>query len=99
VREAAQLRAALDNGLASSASSTSCWRRPQVALPHLGEGASIIATGSTAAPMDVAKKDNPGGDPGGMAYLYSDLYSKRLIAEYGGYLIVLRLPHLKSPDC
>jgi hypothetical protein len=66
----------------SSASSTSCWRRPQVALPHLGEGASIIATGSTAALMDVAKKDEPGGDPGGMAYLYS----KRLIAEYGGYL-------------
>jgi SDR family mycofactocin-dependent oxidoreductase len=50
----------------------------QVALPHLGEGSSIIATASTAALMDVAKKDNPGSDPGGMAYLYS----KRLIAEY-----------------
>jgi SDR family mycofactocin-dependent oxidoreductase len=50
----------------------------QVALPHLGEGASIVATASTAALMDVAKKDNPGADPGGMAYLYS----KRLIAEY-----------------
>jgi SDR family mycofactocin-dependent oxidoreductase len=50
----------------------------QVALPHLHEGASIIATASTAALMDVAKKDNPGNDPGGMAYLYS----KRLISEY-----------------
>jgi NAD(P)-dependent dehydrogenase (short-subunit alcohol dehydrogenase family) len=50
----------------------------QVALPHLREGASIIATASTAALMDVAKKDNPGADPGGMAYLYS----KRQIAEY-----------------
>jgi SDR family mycofactocin-dependent oxidoreductase len=50
----------------------------QVALPHLGEGASIIATASTAALMDVAKKDNPGNDPGGMAYLSS----KRLITEY-----------------
>jgi SDR family mycofactocin-dependent oxidoreductase len=50
----------------------------QVALPHLGDGASIIATASTAALMDVAKKDNPGNDPGGMAYLHS----KRLISEY-----------------
>lgn len=50
----------------------------QVALPHLGQGASIIATASTAALMDVAKNDNPGADPGGIAYLYS----KRLISEY-----------------
>ncbi len=50
----------------------------QVALPHLGEGASIIATGSTAALMDTAKKDNPGSDPGGMAYIHS----KRGIAHY-----------------
>jgi NAD(P)-dependent dehydrogenase (short-subunit alcohol dehydrogenase family) len=32
----------------------------QVALPHLKEGASIIATGSTAALMDAHQKDNPG---------------------------------------
>ena len=31
-----------------------------VALPHLNVGASIIATGSTAALMDVSKNDNPG---------------------------------------
>jgi SDR family mycofactocin-dependent oxidoreductase len=50
----------------------------QVALPHLGEGASIVATGSTAALMDVAKNDNPGADPGGSAYLHS----KRLLSQY-----------------
>ena len=50
----------------------------QVALPHLGEGASIIATGSTAALMDVAKVDNPGTDLGGVAYLTS----KRALSGY-----------------
>ncbi|MBY0286441.1 MAG: mycofactocin-coupled SDR family oxidoreductase [Mycobacteriaceae bacterium] len=49
-----------------------------VALPHLREGASIIATGSTAALMDVSKNDNPGADPGGAAYLHS----KRLLSQY-----------------
>jgi SDR family mycofactocin-dependent oxidoreductase len=43
----------------------------QVALLHLKEGGSIIATGSTAALMDTSKKDNPGADPGGMAYVHS----------------------------
>jgi SDR family mycofactocin-dependent oxidoreductase len=50
----------------------------QVALPHLGEGASIVATGSTAALIDVSKNDNPGADPGGAAYLHS----KRLLSQY-----------------
>jgi len=50
----------------------------QVALPHLGEGASIIATSSAAALMDASKKANPGADPGGMAYMTS----KRLMAQY-----------------
>jgi NAD(P)-dependent dehydrogenase (short-subunit alcohol dehydrogenase family) len=50
----------------------------QVALPHLREGASIIATGSTAALMDTSKKDNPGSDPGGMAYVHS----KRALSSY-----------------
>jgi NAD(P)-dependent dehydrogenase (short-subunit alcohol dehydrogenase family) len=50
----------------------------QVALPHLTEGASIIATGSTAALMDTSKKDNPGNDPGGMAYVHS----KRALSSY-----------------
>jgi SDR family mycofactocin-dependent oxidoreductase len=49
-----------------------------VALPHLVEGASIVATGSTAALMDVSKNDNPGTDPGGSAYLHS----KRLLSQY-----------------
>jgi SDR family mycofactocin-dependent oxidoreductase len=49
-----------------------------VALPHLGEGASIVATGSTAALMDTSKKDNPGADPGGMAYVHS----KRALSNY-----------------
>jgi SDR family mycofactocin-dependent oxidoreductase len=50
----------------------------QVALPHLRAGASIIATGSTAALMDTSKKDNPGNDPGGMAYVHS----KRALSSY-----------------
>ncbi|MDD7812981.1 mycofactocin-coupled SDR family oxidoreductase [Mycobacterium sp. CSUR Q5927] len=50
----------------------------QVALPHLGEGASIIATSSAAALMDAHQKANPGNDPGGMAYMTS----KRLMAQY-----------------
>jgi SDR family mycofactocin-dependent oxidoreductase len=49
-----------------------------VALPHLQEGASIIATGSTAALMDTSKKDNPGNDPGGMAYVHS----KRALSNF-----------------
>jgi len=50
----------------------------QVALPHLGEGGSIIEKSSTAALMDVGKNDNPGTDPGGSAYLHS----KRLLSQY-----------------
>jgi SDR family mycofactocin-dependent oxidoreductase len=50
----------------------------QVALPHLKEGASIIATASAAALMDAHQKPNPGADPGGMAYMSS----KRLLAQY-----------------
>jgi SDR family mycofactocin-dependent oxidoreductase len=100
VREASQLRAALDNGLkefgkvdivVAQAGIAGMKGQPplqawidvintnligtinaiQVALPHLTEGASIIATGSTAALMDTSKKDNPGNDPGGMAYVHS----------------------------
>ncbi len=107
VREPAQLREALQNGLSefgkldivvAQAGIAGMMGNPplqawcdvwntnligtinaiQVALPHLREGASIVATASTAALMDVAKNDNPGADPGGMAYLYS----KRLISEY-----------------
>jgi SDR family mycofactocin-dependent oxidoreductase len=107
VRDAAQLRAALDEGIAelgkldivvAQAGVAGMKGEPQidawcdvintnlvgtinaiqVALPHLGEGASIIATGSTAALMDVAKVDNPGTDLGGVAYLTS----KRALSGY-----------------
>ncbi|HEU4360536.1 MAG TPA: mycofactocin-coupled SDR family oxidoreductase [Mycobacterium sp.] len=107
VREAAQLRAAVQNGLAEFGKldivvaqagiagmkgdpPLQAWtdvintnligtiNAIQVALPHLGEGASIIATGSTAALMDASKKDNPGADPGGMAYMTA----KRLLSQY-----------------
>ncbi len=50
----------------------------QAALPYLHEGASIIATGSTAALMDVSKVDQPGKDPGGVAYMVA----KRLLSQY-----------------
>ena len=107
VREVAQLRAALDNGLSEFGQldivvaqagvagmkgtpplQASCdvintnligtINAIQVALPHLREGASIIATGSTAALMETSQKDNPGNDPGGMAYVHS----KRALANY-----------------
>ncbi len=107
VREAAQLRTALDDGLAefgkldivvAQAGVAGMKGRPplqawcdvintnligtinaiQVALPHLRAGGSIIATGSTAALMDTSKKDVPGNDPGGMAYVHS----KRALAHY-----------------
>jgi len=50
----------------------------QVALPHLKEGAAIVATASAAALMDAHNKPNPGGDPGGMAYMTS----KRMISQF-----------------
>jgi NAD(P)-dependent dehydrogenase (short-subunit alcohol dehydrogenase family) len=107
VREAAQLRTALDSGLAEfgkldvvvaqagvagmkGAPPLQAWcdvintnligtiNAIQVALPQLRQGASIIATGSTAALMDTSKKDNPGKDPGGMAYVHS----KRALSNY-----------------
>jgi SDR family mycofactocin-dependent oxidoreductase len=49
-----------------------------VSLPHLDEGASIIATGSTAALMVVGNIDNPGADPGGFAYMRA----KILLSNY-----------------
>ncbi|PXW24608.1 mycofactocin-coupled SDR family oxidoreductase [Nocardia sp. 348MFTsu5.1] len=49
-----------------------------LALPYLKEGASIIATGSTAALMDTSKVDEPGKDPGGTAYVYS----KRALTDF-----------------
>ena len=111
VRDAAQLKAALEAGLAelgkldivvAQAGVAAMKGQPpmqawtdgintnligtinaiQVALPHLKEGASIIATSSAAALMDAHNKPNPGADPGGMGYMVS----KRMIAEYVHYL-------------
>ncbi|KOU56992.1 3-ketoacyl-ACP reductase [Streptomyces sp. MMG1533] len=50
----------------------------QVCLPHLREGASVIATGSTAALMDHGVVQNPGSDPGGSGYVFA----KRALSEY-----------------
>jgi SDR family mycofactocin-dependent oxidoreductase len=69
----------------------------QAALPHLGEGASIIATGSTAALMDVAKVDNPGTDPGGIAYVVSkralSMYVHELATHFAGRKIRANVIH------
>lgn len=54
----------------------------QAALPHLEEGASIIATGSVAALMDINKVDQPGKDPGGIAYVVA----KRGLSQYVHHL-------------
>ena len=50
----------------------------QAALPYLGKGASIIATGSTASMIDTSKVDVPGKDLGGAAYVFS----KRALSHY-----------------
>ncbi|KUH96964.1 3-ketoacyl-ACP reductase [Mycolicibacterium acapulense] len=107
VREAAQLKAALEEGIAqlggldivvAQAGVAGMKGQPplqawidvintnligtinaiQVSLLHLKEGASIIATGSTAALMDTHQKNDPGNDPGGMAYVHS----KRALSAY-----------------
>jgi SDR family mycofactocin-dependent oxidoreductase len=111
VREAGQLKVALENGIAelgkldivvAQAGVAAMKGQPpmqawtdgintnligtinaiQVALPHLREGATIIATASAAALMDAHNKPNPGADPGGMGYMVS----KRMISEYVHYL-------------
>ncbi|MFI0355025.1 mycofactocin-coupled SDR family oxidoreductase [Actinomadura sp. 9N407] len=107
VREPAQLRAALERGIAelgglhvvvAQAGVAGMKGEPPMqawadvididligtvntihaALPHLSEGASVIATGSTAAMMDTSKVDKPGADPGGMAYVHA----KRALSAY-----------------
>lgn len=107
VREASQLKAALEDGIAqlggldivvAQAGVAGMKGQPplqawidvintnligtinaiQVSLLHLKEGASIIATGSTAALMDTHQKNDPGNDPGGMAYVHS----KRALSAY-----------------
>jgi SDR family mycofactocin-dependent oxidoreductase len=48
------------------------------ALPHLPDGASIIATGSAAAFMTGGQVASPGEDPGGAGYSYA----KRALSEF-----------------
>ena len=48
------------------------------ALPHLSAGASIVATGSTAAYMNALPMMAVGTDPGGVAYMSA----KRLLSSY-----------------
>jgi SDR family mycofactocin-dependent oxidoreductase len=48
------------------------------ALPHLGEGASVIATGSTAAYVNALPMQQVGTDPGGMGYMVA----KRMLSQY-----------------
>jgi NAD(P)-dependent dehydrogenase (short-subunit alcohol dehydrogenase family) len=60
----------------------------QVSLPHLTEGASIVATGSAAALMNHAIVESPGADPGGTGYAFA----KRVIAEYVHELAVNLAP-------
>ncbi|MFG2940481.1 mycofactocin-coupled SDR family oxidoreductase [Streptomyces sp. NPDC048282] len=50
----------------------------QICLPHLREGASVIATGSTAALMDHGIVQTPGSNPGGAGYAFA----KRALSEY-----------------
>ncbi|MCT9083290.1 mycofactocin-coupled SDR family oxidoreductase [Streptomyces fulvoviolaceus] len=50
----------------------------QISLPHLREGASVIATGSTAALMDHGMVQSPGANPGGAGYAFA----KRALSEY-----------------
>jgi SDR family mycofactocin-dependent oxidoreductase len=50
----------------------------QASLPHLRDGASVIATASTAALMEHGIVDSPGSNPGGAGYAYA----KRALAEY-----------------
>ncbi|HEX3921024.1 MAG TPA: mycofactocin-coupled SDR family oxidoreductase [Streptosporangiaceae bacterium] len=50
----------------------------QVALPHLSEGASVIATGSTAAYVNALPMMELGTDPGGIGYMVA----KKMLAQY-----------------
>jgi len=85
VRERAQLIAALDRGIAELgrldivvANLIGIINAVHSALPHLTSGASIIATGSTAAYMNVLPMQQVGTDPGGVAYMVA----KRLLSQF-----------------
>ncbi|MEU9017683.1 mycofactocin-coupled SDR family oxidoreductase [Actinomadura sp. NPDC048394] len=63
----------------------------QAALPHLPEGGSIIATGSTAALMVIGTIDEPGKDPGGHAYMYAKQALSQYIHELARNVAPLRI--------
>ncbi|KAB2383475.1 mycofactocin-coupled SDR family oxidoreductase [Actinomadura montaniterrae] len=63
----------------------------QAALPHLPEGGSIIATGSTAALMVIGTIDEPGKDPGGHAYMYAKQALSQYIHELARNVARLRI--------
>jgi len=50
----------------------------QASLPHLSEGASVIAVASAAALMSQGMVQNPGSNPGGSGYAWA----KRVLADY-----------------
>jgi SDR family mycofactocin-dependent oxidoreductase len=60
-----------------------------VSLPHLGEGSSVIITGSTAG-MITGTTDNPDMGPGGAGYGWS----KRVLIEYSEQLSLQLAPKL-----
>ncbi|MGC5161987.1 mycofactocin-coupled SDR family oxidoreductase [Rhodococcus sp. DT1] len=130
VREAAQVKAALEQGLAEFGKvdivvaqagvagmkgepQTQAWadvvdtnlvgtlNAIHAALPHLTEGGSIIATGSTAALMDIAKVDVPGKDLGGVAYVFSKRAIAQLVHELATHLAPrkIRVNALHPTNC
>src|SRR5260370_22229607 len=58
------------------------------ALPHLQAGASIIATGSTAAYMQTLPYQEVSRDSGGISYMTA----KRILSQY-----IHHLPHELAP--
>jgi NAD(P)-dependent dehydrogenase (short-subunit alcohol dehydrogenase family) len=59
----------------------------EAALPHLPDGASIVATGSIAA-LTPATVDNPANGPGGLGYSFA----KRQVAAFVHDLATVLLP-------
>jgi SDR family mycofactocin-dependent oxidoreductase len=63
----------------------------QTALPHLSEGASIIATGSVAAMMIVRPMQQPSADPGGAAYMVAKQSLSHYMHELATNLAPLKI--------
>ncbi len=65
-----------------------------LAIPHLGAGAAIVITGSTAGLMEGAV-NNPAMGPGGAAYAFA----KRFLADYTENLAAQLAPHMIRVNC